>query len=156
MQGLAKMLGVATAQAMAATDALACIYAECNKKQLGQASFSHLITSLAIPKEQIPVLYKYYSENIKEIRTVLNQFSVRLPHYKNLNWRLELELSSRCLHHQASPSFLLELETVQSGTPASRLLQCSFGSMKNMVNQLDTALKELNSSHCRRMQTYIN
>jgi hypothetical protein len=49
--------------------------------------------------------------NCKEIRTHLSDLSLKLPRYANLDWRLDVQLSSRSLRQQFTPSLLLELET---------------------------------------------
>jgi hypothetical protein len=54
--------------------------------------------------------------NCKELRTHLSDMSLRLPRYANLDWRLDVQLSSRSLRQQFTPSLLLELETKTPST----------------------------------------
>ena len=41
--------------------------------------------------------------------------SLDLPHYSDLEWRLEAQLSSRSLERQVQPSVLLRLHTEEEG-----------------------------------------
>uniref|UniRef100_A0A1X7T6B9 COMM domain-containing protein n=1 Tax=Amphimedon queenslandica TaxID=400682 RepID=A0A1X7T6B9_AMPQE len=41
--------------------------------------------------------------------------SLDLPHYTDLEWRLEAQLSSRSLERQVQPSVLLRLHTDEEG-----------------------------------------
>mmetsp|Transcript_14578 Transcript_14578/g.35564 ORF Transcript_14578/g.35564 Transcript_14578/m.35564 type:complete len:199 (+) Transcript_14578:102-698(+) len=152
----AKELGLSSGELSAAVDELSQFFLACCKKQLNQSNFNILAKTMKLEKERAAILYKFYVANLDSMRSILSTSSKRLPHYNNLNWRLELEMSSRTLHHKVKPSFLLELTTKDETGEKAELMQCDYSVMKHVCDQLEVALKDLNSSHCRRMSTYIN
>ncbi|GAB5362605.1 hypothetical protein AAMO2058_000812000 [Amorphochlora amoebiformis] len=152
----AREIGMATSEVINAVDSLSGVFIACCKKKMTQTAFGVFTESLQLPKDHVSTLYKHYSTNIETIRSGLSEVSKRPPHYKNLNWRLELEMSSRSIHHNIKPSFLLELQTQDGSECKSELLECEYSVMKNITSQLEIALKEIDSSHCRRMSNYIN
>ena len=56
-----------------------------------------------------------YQENCHEVRAILSQMTMDLPHYHNLEWRLDVQLASRSLQQLAQPSLTLRLHTKDSG-----------------------------------------
>eukprot|EP00470_Lotharella_oceanica_P000812 CAMPEP_0170167522 /NCGR_PEP_ID=MMETSP0040_2-20121228/913_1 /TAXON_ID=641309 /ORGANISM="Lotharella oceanica, Strain CCMP622" /LENGTH=198 /DNA_ID=CAMNT_0010405585 /DNA_START=15 /DNA_END=611 /DNA_ORIENTATION=+ len=152
----AKEMSLSATDLAAVVDSLSGLFIASCKKQMKQSNFKIFMETLQLPKEHIAIIYKYYSENVQSIRETLQNFSKRLSSYKSLSWRLEIETSSRSLHHEVKPSFLLDLKTERMGEPHSELMQCDYSVLKNMCNELELALSELDSSHCRRMSTYIN
>ena len=69
--------------------------------------------------------YQLYQENCHEIRSILSEMSMDLPHYHNLEWRLDVQLASRALQRQAQPSVLFRLHTRDGG--GLRVLQYQSG-----------------------------
>ena len=60
-------------------------------------------------------LFQLYQEHCSEIRSILGQKAMDLPHYHDLEWRLEVQLSSRALSRQVEPTVLLRLHTRDGG-----------------------------------------
>ena len=59
--------------------------------------------------------HQLYQENCQEIRSILSEMAMDLPHYHNLEWRLDVQVASRALQRQAHPSVLLRLHTKDGG-----------------------------------------
>eukprot|EP00466_Bigelowiella_natans_P003722 jgi/Bigna1/91801/estExt_fgenesh1_pg.C_1200033 len=137
----AKELGMSTADVGAVVEGLSGFFLACCKKQLSQSNFNIIAKTLKLPDGYPTILYEFYVANVENIRGMLSKNSKRLPHYKSLNWRLELEMSSRSLHHEIRPSFLLEIETDDGVKEKSELMQCDFAVLKQFGSQLETALK---------------
>mmetsp|Transcript_34281 Transcript_34281/g.66788 ORF Transcript_34281/g.66788 Transcript_34281/m.66788 type:complete len:199 (+) Transcript_34281:34-630(+) len=152
----AKEMGLSSTDVAGVVDSLSGLFIASCKKQMKQGNFKIFMETLQLPQGHTGIIYKYYAENVQSIRQTLQNHSKRLSSYKSLSWRLEIETSTRSLHHEVKPSFLLELQTEKMGEPHSELMQCDYSVLKNMCNELELALNELDSSHCRRMSTYIN
>ena len=58
---------------------------------------------------------QFYQENCQEVRAILSHMTMELPHYHNLEWRLDVQLASRSLQQQADPSLTLRLHTKDNG-----------------------------------------
>ena len=68
----------------------------------------------------LPSLTQLYQENCHEVRAILSQMTMDLPHYHNLEWRLDVQLASRSLQQQADPSLTLRLHTKDNGRERGR------------------------------------
>uniref|UniRef100_A0A1X7UF49 COMM domain-containing protein n=1 Tax=Amphimedon queenslandica TaxID=400682 RepID=A0A1X7UF49_AMPQE len=96
-----------------------------------------------------------YEENSSEIRSLLMSMSLDLPHYTDLEWRLEAQLSSRSLERQVQPSILLRLHTEEEGVPSVYTIETDPVNLIHLTNSLETALAEIKSQHCRRLMRGI-
>lgn len=94
--------------------ALSQIYIECAKKNVSVTDFNLSIEDIQISADQRKVLVDTYDAHVKVIREQLAAVSMRLPHYADLDWRLDVEISSRCLRKKIEPTYLLELFTVDA------------------------------------------
>ena len=80
-----------------------------------EIDFLDSILVLGFPEELNQELLHLYQENYKEIRAILSEMSMNLPHYHDLEWRFDVQLASRALQRQAQPSVLLRLHTKEGG-----------------------------------------
>jgi hypothetical protein len=125
-----------------------------------------------------------YLENRDEIRRILDEISVKLPTYENLEWRADAQVrvwfilfSITCsvdcspLPETADrPRRAIEADSAQLGfggcvicvlwsdgyeEQESVLLQTDPVSLQHMIQQLESALREAHSSHARRIMRNI-
>ncbi|XP_054556713.1 COMM domain-containing protein 2 isoform X2 [Talpa occidentalis] len=92
-----------------------------------------------------------YLDNRKEIRTILNELVPDLPSYQNLEWRLDVQLASRSLRQQIKPSVTIKLHLHQNGDHNTKVLQTDPATLLHLVQQLEQALEEMKTNHCRRV-----
>lgn len=83
--------------------------------QVNEIDFLDSILVLGFPEALNQELLQLYQENCKEIRAILSEMSMNLPHYHDLEWRFDVQLASRALQRQAQPSVLLRLHTKEGG-----------------------------------------
>lgn len=82
---------------------------------MNEIDFLDSILVLGFPEELNKELLELYQQNCKEIRAILSEMSMNLPHYHDLEWRFDVQLASRSLQRQAQPTILLRLHTKQGG-----------------------------------------
>ncbi len=87
---------------------------------MSEIDFLDSILVLRFPEALNKELLGLYQENCKEIRAILSEMSMTLPHYQDLEWRFDVQLASRSLQRQAQPSILLRLHTKQGGEQERR------------------------------------
>eukprot|EP00462_Mataza_sp_D1_P018188 CAMPEP_0175140916 /NCGR_PEP_ID=MMETSP0087-20121206/11789_1 /TAXON_ID=136419 /ORGANISM="Unknown Unknown, Strain D1" /LENGTH=170 /DNA_ID=CAMNT_0016424221 /DNA_START=126 /DNA_END=638 /DNA_ORIENTATION=- len=152
----AESLGVESDVVAAAISGLAQIFLESAKMNSSESDFTETLSSLQLSEEQMGVLAQAYQSNFRFLRLNLANLDMKLEHYHNLDWRLDIELGSRCLRNHAKPSFVLELETKDAADKTKTTgLECDYANMKHMVDELEKALSEAGNSHCRRIITYV-
>jgi hypothetical protein len=86
-----------------------------------------------------------------------NALAVYGKRYKNMNWRVDVELGKRSLSSTIQPSYMLKLDTVTNNgqTNESLHFQSNYANLKNFEKELKLALTELSSVHAQRMTRYI-
>ncbi|XP_022088115.1 COMM domain-containing protein 2-like isoform X1 [Acanthaster planci] len=132
------------------------LLSESAKLMVTEIDFQDSILTLGFSEELKQELLRLYLDNRKEIRTIQSEMAMDLPHYHNLEWRLDIELASRSLHHQTNPSLLLKLHTEESGSKTTQLLETDPSNLLHMTQCLESALAEVKSQHCRRIMRNIN
>ena len=68
--------------------------------QLSEIDLHDSILIMGFSNDLKDELLRLYKENCREIRAILSKMSMDLPHYHNLEWRLDVEVSRPTLHPQ--------------------------------------------------------
>ncbi|CAH1971481.1 unnamed protein product [Acanthoscelides obtectus] len=140
-----------------------CVYALvnllliCCKHQVDDSEFKESVLALGFSEDQLLVLNKFYKSKSEEIKELLHQHLPEL-HYKDLRWRFEAQVASRCLLEQATPLISMEL-SLKNESPNNPLgsvcekvmLQTDPNNLVHLADELERALYEAKSSHSRRI-----
>eukprot|EP01103_Thecamoeba_quadrilineata_P001327 TRINITY_DN1117_c0_g1_i1.p1 TRINITY_DN1117_c0_g1~~TRINITY_DN1117_c0_g1_i1.p1 ORF type:complete len:198 (+),score=36.93 TRINITY_DN1117_c0_g1_i1:33-626(+) len=151
--GAARQLKVDVETIASAVEGLSFLFSECSKCFLSEADFLETITVLPFSPELSGQLKDLYIESRKEIRNILSDLTINMPQYQNLEWRLDVQIASRSLRNQTEPLFLLKLDL--NNPDKTQYLQTDFVNLKNLCNELESALQETKSTHCRRIMRNI-
>jgi hypothetical protein len=101
------------------------------------------------------VMTQAYAEHYQTIVDTTTAFSMTLPEYQHLDWRIDVELGRRTVSQDATPKFMLRLDLAEGGEGRSLHLQSDYANMKHLLAQLEAAVAEERSVHARRFQRYI-
>eukprot|EP00069_Balaena_mysticetus_P017760 bmy_10745T0 len=110
-----------------------------------------MIESMNSLSRRVPIRSELYLDNRKEIRTILSELAPDLPSYHSLEWRLDVQLASRSLRQQMKPSVTIKLHLNQNGDHNTQVLQTDPATLLHLVQQLEQALEEMKTNHCRRV-----
>ncbi|XP_042568164.1 COMM domain-containing protein 2-like [Cyprinus carpio] len=121
------------------------------KLTISEEDFQDSVLVLGFSEELTELLLQLYLENRKEIRQILSKPAPSLPHYHSLEWRLDVQLSSRPLRHQLKPTVTLKLHLEDGARRSAHVLQTDPATLQHLIDELERALAELKSSHCRRI-----
>ena len=150
--GAAQKLKVTKEEIQSCVEGLVHLFTESAKHKLSETDFLDSLLFMELDEEVKTKLKEHYVENLNDIRTLLSDLSFELPHYQNLSWRLDIQIASRTQHQQFKPEFLLELTTVDGQDKTHKqLLQADYVNMKRLCTELESALKEAQSGHTRRV-----
>eukprot|EP00644_Phytophthora_capsici_P004752 jgi/Phyca11/557860/estExt2_Genewise1.C_PHYCAscaffold_10015 len=132
------------------------------KVEMSAHAFRLVLKGMALPEQHVDVLAQLYETHAKGIREcVSRETGTSVPHYRNLEWRIDLELGTRFHRNKPKPIVTLRLDTsTQANSTAvpkvqSTCLRADYDGLKMMQRQLETALKEVDSVHCSRIQRYM-
>lgn len=121
---------------------------ESSKLAVSDIDFLDSILSLGFTQEMNQLLLQLYHDHRAEIRRILGSMAAQLPHYHNLEWRVDVQvagvgarmhgaggvrlslrprrqIASRLLHQRLDPIVLLKLETRHPGLCAAAALRCA-------------------------------
>ncbi|KAJ4458184.1 putative COMMD2 protein [Paratrimastix pyriformis] len=161
-------------------DGVSFLLVESSKLQISERDFNDSVAALSYPEPLAKALLQLYLDNRGAIREKLASLPAPIPHYKNLEWRLEAQVASRLhpLGAEVEPAFTLRLatsnvpatQTAMQGVlaPASNdaapgagqattqvILGADVANLRHLYLELDRALREVQSVHARRVMRYV-
>ncbi|RUS79716.1 hypothetical protein EGW08_012524 [Elysia chlorotica] len=154
-QGAAQKLGVPVETVQHGVEGLMYLLTESCKYMLSEIDFQDSVMTLGFSEETRATLLALYLDNQREIRDILQEMSMDLPHYRDLEWRFDMQLSSRSLRHQMAPSILLRLVTEDEGERSTTIMETDPVNLVHMTRVLESALQEMKSGYCRRIARNI-
>jgi len=144
------------------------LFSDCAKANLDASKFQFTLLDIpSLSESHANILLKYYEENYSEIRSLYTKANSTescyglstLPQYKDLEWRFEMECDRRSVRQLLDPYFTLKLitSTTETGEKKNQAqyFNCSLYELKHIHDVLGEALKEIKSSHTRRIKYYI-
>ncbi|ESP04952.1 hypothetical protein LOTGIDRAFT_211760 [Lottia gigantea] len=147
----AQKLGVEANSVQNGVEGLMYLLTEASKLLLSEIDYQDSIMVLGFSEELRSMLLELYIEHSGEIRTILSELSMDLPHYHNLEWRFDVQLASRSLRRQITPQVLFKLHTETYGERKTQVLQTDPVNLVHLTKVLDEALQEMKSPYCRRI-----
>ncbi|KAG7392814.1 hypothetical protein PHYPSEUDO_014301 [Phytophthora pseudosyringae] len=134
------------------------------KDEMSEHAFRLVLKGMTLPEQHVEVLAQLYEAHAKDIRDcVSKEIGTSVPHYRSLEWRIDLELGTRFHRNKLKPIVTLRLDTAigtsSTGTVPrvqSTCLRVDYDGLKLMQRHLETALKEVDSVHCSRIQRYMH
>ncbi|XP_023699954.1 COMM domain-containing protein 2 [Paramormyrops kingsleyae] len=150
-EGAARKLNVTAEIVQHGVEGLMYLLSESSKLMISEVDFQDSVLVLGFSEELNKLLLQLYLENRKEIRLILSELAPSMPHYHNLEWRLDAQLASRALRQQVKPVLNLKLQLDDNGTRRTHLLQTDPATLLHLIQELERALAEVKTNHCRRI-----
>ncbi|KAG8201824.1 hypothetical protein JTE90_027304 [Oedothorax gibbosus] len=131
------------------------LFIEASKTMMSEIEFRDSIIVLGFHDDSQEELVKHYLENNQMIRSLLSSFDLDVPQYKNLEWRLDVQIASRSLRRAMEPTLLLRLQLEKEEETNDVILEADPSNVLHMTEVLEQALQEAKSQHCRRIMRSI-
>ncbi|GAB6028229.1 COMM domain-containing protein 2 [Chamberlinius hualienensis] len=154
-QSAAEKLSVDSSLVQQGVEGLMYLFAESAKLLLNETDFQASVIALGFSESTQSEILQHYNEKVKDIRSVLLTMPMGLPHYSDLEWRCDVQIASRSLHHQIIPNTLLKLTVANKETENVKFLQSDITNLVHMTEVLDQALQEAKSQHSQRIKRHI-
>mmetsp|Transcript_41225 Transcript_41225/g.68984 ORF Transcript_41225/g.68984 Transcript_41225/m.68984 type:complete len:208 (-) Transcript_41225:232-855(-) len=154
-----KKLGVTAEDIQQSCLALCHILLETGRSEPDVAAFGEYLHDLGFRADARQALIQFSTINGLELRAMAVQTTSlsHLAHYKQLEWRLDVQMASRSMRREATPSYLLKLTTeTPDGTQASQVMQADLATMRHWSRQVDAALAEATSASTRRLMRHVH
>ncbi|CAF1255453.1 unnamed protein product [Adineta steineri] len=141
-------------------DSLLWLYTECAKTKILPETLDESLKLLGYNIKIRQAFIECYKSQASQLQTILaTDLALSLPHYKNLNWRFDVQIATRSMRSrkQFDPFFILKLTLINgtNGKEQVHLLEIDPLTLVHIVEQLELAMNESRSNHARRiMQTF--
>ncbi|XP_012580216.1 PREDICTED: COMM domain-containing protein 2 isoform X2 [Condylura cristata] len=133
-EGAARKLNVSSDTVQHGVEGLTYLLTESSKLMISELDFQDSVFVLGFSEELNKLLLQLYLDNRKEIRTILSEL-----------------LASRSLRQQIKPSVTIKLHLHQNDDHSTRVLKTDPATLLHLVQQLEQALEEMKTNHCRRV-----
>jgi len=153
----AATLNLGAEELAAALEALSFVITESARQQLPEQELrTALQEQLPLSEAAIESLVRVSLAEIPHARRVAEDFGHPLPAFRSLEWRLDVQMGSRCLRGQATPKMTIKLDTDKAGQSNTHFLQADLADMEHMCREIKSALQEGRSNHSRKVSRMIN
>jgi len=156
----AKKLGIPQKSVESVISALCFLFIEACKLNLREKDFRDSLIPLEYPEEHNNCLKTEWLANKDEIRQLLLDMLVDLPHFVDLDWRLDIQLASRSSRNLLSPIFLIHLKTTVGFSDTQRenviSLQTDYSNLQHITTELETALETMKQVYATRVSRNVN
>lgn len=85
--------------------------ASASKSIVSEKTYNETLVPMKLSDDASTAIYGYYQLVHHQLRDVLRQFTIDTSRYQSFDWRLDIQIGSRALHHRVDPVFLCELQT---------------------------------------------
>ncbi|EMP38004.1 COMM domain-containing protein 2 [Chelonia mydas] len=150
-EGAARKLNVSSDIIQHGVEGLTYLLTEGSKLLISEIDFQDSVLVLGFSEELNKLLLQLYLDNRKEIRSILSELAPKLHSYHSLEWRLDVQLASRSLRQQIKPAVTIKLHLDQNGDQTTKILQTDPATLLHLIQQLEQALGEMKTNHCRRI-----
>ncbi len=98
---------------------------------------------------------KMYQEHKAEIKQLLEEEAgTGELHFKELHWRLDIEIAGKTKTATTVPKFLLNLIMEKDGKESAMVLESSYANMRRLKEELQNAVNSLSLSYGRKVLKY--
>ena len=136
-------------------EALMYLMSEMSKALVSEIDFQDSLIMVGLSEELTSTLLRLYLENREEIRSILTELALDLPHFNDLEWRFDVQIASRALKSQIKPVILMKFDIEDGGKTTSKLLETDPVNLVHMVEVLEKALAEMKTPYARRITRNI-
>jgi hypothetical protein len=77
------------------------------------------INDLALDDEAKAAIAGHFAEHITELRKIISGQQLTTPHFRDLEWRLDVQIATRSVRQIVEPTYLLKLVSVATPAPPS-------------------------------------
>ncbi|XP_004212936.1 COMM domain-containing protein 2 [Hydra vulgaris] len=152
----AQKLNIQSDQIRKSVEAIMHVLNESAKLDLDEIDIRDSLKDIDFSEDLLEFFVESYLTNKNDIRNILRDMSIGLPRYTNLEWRFDIVISSRMLKQQTTPEILLKLFTSDSmNMTEAKILKTDPVNLQHLTLVLEEALRDLKSSHCRRIARSI-
>nr|XP_010594260.1 COMM domain-containing protein 2 [Loxodonta africana] len=150
-EGAARKLSVSSDTVQRGVEGLTYLLTESSKLMISELDFQDSVFVLGFSEELNRLLLPSHLPSRQELPTLLAPLSSWLLSHHCALVPFKIKLASRSLRQQIKPAVTIKLHLNQNGDHTTQVLQTDPATLLHLVRQLEQALEEMKTSHCRRV-----
>ncbi|XP_029906241.1 COMM domain-containing protein 2 [Myripristis murdjan] len=154
-EGAARKLGFPVETVQHGVEGLMFLMTESSKLMISEVDFRDSVLVLGFNEELNDVLLQLYMQHRSQIRSILSLLPAQMPAYRNLEWRLDVQLASRSLRQQVVPMVTMRLLLAKGdgvhGEHSARVVQTDPATLLHLISTLEASLAAMKTNHARRI-----
>ena len=120
-----------------------------------EAQFNEIFEETKLKPEFQESIAKAYSETKAALRGIIEDTEESHEiHYKDLHWRLDMEIFGKSRGSALAPKFLLNLVLDDGGKEKAMVLESNYANLKKLKEELQSAASAINLSYGRKVLKY--
>ena len=140
---------------METVEALCSVFYLFSKLGVKEKQFKQIYEESKLDPKYMEPLAKSYQEHKGELKKLLIQTEEdKEIHFKELHWRIDVEIAGKTKSSSVVPKFLLNLMLEKEGKPMGLLLESNYSNLKRVKEELQNAIASLNSPYGRKIARY--
>jgi len=153
----ASKLGKEEIEVENAIEGLCVLFAENAKMSVLDDDFVECLSDTTLDEDAKNLLLQAYQVQKDTLRDRLSLFSLSLPSYHTLRWRMDVQVASKNMKGQSDPLFSLQLQlSDEKGKVVAHSLCSDVTNLKAVTSSLDEALKSARGPHMKRIQRFMS
>jgi hypothetical protein len=135
---------------------LSYLFSEAAKLGCSETDFKDSLVSFPLGESTKNLLCSAYLSSVERIRSRLEDTSADVPHYADLDWRVDVELASRSLRSQTVPTWMMKLSVKDgNGKVQEEIVQTDAVNLNHLYEELSMAFAEERTGYAKRIQRNI-
>ncbi|EKX42745.1 hypothetical protein GUITHDRAFT_111114 [Guillardia theta CCMP2712] len=151
LDGLAEEQGMDVDRLCAITDAIVFIVMEAAKCKMSEQEFLNVVSGVGVEERLQEEFSRVYGEVVDYSREISFRLQHELPSLSSMQWRLDVQLGSRCLQGQCSPSLMMKFGVAKGKETTEHLVQAEICDVQKICDEIQSALQEAKSNHARKV-----
>lgn len=135
-----------------------------NNSSRDTTALATILVQLGMEEALVASFCKEFNSARRRLNILKSNLSLSVLSYKDLAWRLDIELSKRALLVTTEPTYQLRLDLASNDRAdvaegeektVSYNLQCDYANLKNIQSELQKAIDAYSGVHSQRITRYI-
>lgn len=121
--------------------------------QLKEKEINESLELVGIKQELIKIINTSITDNQEQIKSYLRNLRMEVPSYSNLEWRVDIKLSTTTDRKIIEPEINFKLNLVKGDNKQeeAHILLTDVVNLVHLTNGLEEALNEIKTNYCRRV-----
>ncbi|RNA34145.1 COMM domain-containing 2 [Brachionus plicatilis] len=133
-------------------DFIAWVLVEGARLSINEKELQESLLMAGVKDQLASIVVSSVMNNSNLLQNYMGNMRINTLSYKNMEWRLDVKLATRSILELLEPEVILKFDFNNGNDKKEvKILQTDIVNLNNLTNNLEEALNEIKSNHCRRV-----